>query len=110
MLAGSTRMKKSTLLSLAVNEFLTDGTPETQYTRFYLCSAVWEAGIRYNQMETAQEIKAILKSLIEPYSTVEVWLYHTHNILTFNYPNKVRQDYRKRWANHLINQFIAEGD
>lgn len=110
MLTGSTRMKKSTLLSLAVNEFLSDGTPETQYRTAYLCTTVWDAGKKYNQMETAREIRDIIESLIEPYSTVVMWLYHTHNIIAFDYPAEVRQDYRNRWAHHLIEQFTADGD
>ena len=103
-------MKKSTLLALTVNEFLDDGTPETQGREAYLCPAVWDAGEKYNQMDTAHEIRTIIRSLLEPHCTVVIWLYHIHNITMTGYPSKVRQEYRKRWAEHLIEQFIAEGD
>lgn len=103
-------MKKSTLLALAIEEFLSDGHTDSEHKSDYLCIAVSATGYKYNQCETAMEIQARIRDLIKPDSFVLSWLSHNSEYNPYDYPRSVRQEYRKRWAEHLIEQFIAEGN
>lgn len=107
-------MKKSEFLQAAIDKYLWSGiSPDPdvyggQKTRF-ICSCI----DRYAKPEStpaAYEILLIISKRLGNHFTIISWLTQVAGIPAYQFPPKVIQAYRKRWAESLIEEFKAQGD
>lgn len=103
-------MKKSEILQAAIDKYLWDGNPATQYSSHsnrWLCRCVEKYS---NNDATAIEIKKIIQERLYPHDTAAAWLLKVAKIPRYELTYETVQAYRKRWAESLIEEFKAAGD
>jgi hypothetical protein len=82
-----------------------------------LCAAVELAARTSKDGSVAQQIQKRIRALIHPYVWADVWLHRTHNVSRDELgssevscePTKEMQTWRRAWAEHLAQEYEAQG-
>lgn len=104
-------MKASELLRIAVRDHLREYGSLRGYSN-YLCVALMDADAALNTREASDahtRARTRIEGAIAPYHTLENWLW-AQGISYGETTSAQMYEYRKRWAEHLAQEFEKEGD
>lgn len=108
-------MKKSQVLRAAVRECLRAQfivADNRVVAENYLCNALClYADMNPKARPAASDIQGDIRRLLYPYSSVQTWVREALN-LDYDYRFSLADlyAYRKRWAEHMAQQYEAQGD